>query len=356
MSLKKMRSKIDSIDKSIVNLLSERSKITLSIGKLKTKNGKSIFVPEREADVYRKIETNNKGPLDNDAVKAVFREIMSGSLKLEKNIEVAYLGPAYTYTHMASMKKFGSSVSYKSCKSITDVFVDVERGRSDYGVVPIENSFEGAVNHTLDMFVDSGLKICSEVFLEISHSLLSKESDMSKIKKVYSKAEVFGQCRQYLEANLPGVELMEAPSTANAADIASRQRGVGCIASELAARRYGLKIIARSVEDSSHNVTRFLVIGRTEAKPTKKDKTSLMISLKDRVGALHDMLTAFKNHKINLTKIESRPSKVRPWEYYFFIDLSGHHLDRKVDEALREVKKVSQYIKVLGSYPEGEKV
>lgn len=356
MSLKRLRSRIDSIDAKILSLLNERAGVTLDVGHIKAKKGKSIYVPERESDVYKRLVTRNKGPLSNDSIKAIYREIMSGALSLEKELVVAYLGPEYTFTHMASMKKFGSSVSYMPCSTITDVFNEVERSRADYGVVPIENSIEGAVNHTLDMFIDSELKICSEVFLEVSQNLLSRERDMSKIRKIYSKYEVFGQCRLWLEANLPRVELVDVSSTSKAAEIASKTKGSACIAGTPAGKNYGLKVLAASIEDSAHNVTRFLVIGRTEAKATKSDKTSIMFSVKDKAGALHDMLVPFKRYHINMTKIESRPSKVRPWEYYFFVDLEGHYYDAKVKKALQELEKQASFLKIMGSYPVGDKV
>ncbi|MCX5665965.1 MAG: ACT domain-containing protein, partial [Candidatus Omnitrophica bacterium] len=205
-----------------------------------------------------------------------------------------------------------------------------------------------------DMFIDSDLKVCSEIYLEISHSLLSKDSDIKKVKKVYSKDQVFGQCRLWLEEHLPGVALIEVASTANAASIASKEKGAACIASSLAAAKYNLKDLYDSIEDSAHNVTRFLVIGRTEAKQTRHDKTSAMFSLKDRVGALHDILMPFKKYRINLTKIESRPSKVKAWKYYFFVDMEGHHLDKKISNALSILKKNTTYLKILGSYPAAE--
>jgi len=325
--------------------------MTLEIGKIKSRSKESIYVPDRESEVYKRLAENNKGPLPNSAIQAIYREVMSSALNLEKPLTIAYLGPEYTFTHLASMKKFGSSVDYASCNTITAVFDEVRKGRADYGVVPIENSVEGAVNHTLDMFIDSCLLICSEIYLEISHSLLSKEGNVKKIKKIYSKDQVFGQCRLWLEEHLPGVSLVEAASTARAAEMASREKRAGCIASELAAEKYHLKVLHRSIEDSAHNVTRFLVIGRTEAKQTRKDKTSAMFSLKDRVGALHDILIPFKNYGINLTKIESRPSKVKAWKYYFFVDMEGHHLDKKVSKALSILKRNTTYLKILGSYP-----
>jgi len=351
MDLKELRKKIDAIDGRLLKLLNDRADIILSIGEEKKKKKESIYVPDREKDVYSKVIAKNKGPLPNESLKMIFREIMSSAFQLERPLVIAYLGPEFTFTHLASMKKFGSSVNYAGCATITDVFAEVERGRADYGVVPIENSIEGAVNHTLDMFADTDLKICSEVYLEISHSLLSNEKEKAKIKKVYSKDQVFGQCRLWLESNLPNVQLVETTSTARAAEIASKEKGAACICNALAATRYNLKVLYRSIEDSAHNVTRFLIIGKTDAKPTGSDKTSIMFSIKDRVGALHDMLLPFKKYKINLTKIESRPSKIRAWEYYFYVDVEGHIDSAKVKRALEDLEKVSSYLKILGSYP-----
>lgn len=353
MDLKRLRRAIDSIDSDILKLLNKRARVIEDVGRIKAREKASVYVPDREKGVYTRLLAENTGPLPAESVKAIFREVMSSALNLEHPLKIAFLGPEFTFTHLASMKKFGSSVSYVGCETITDVFREVEKKRADYGVVPIENSIEGAVNHTLDMFADSDLKICSEVYLEISHSLLSKVADKRKIRRVYSKAEVFAQCRSWLEANLYGVELVEASSTAKAAAIASREKGSACIASELAAKKNGLKVLSRGIEDSAHNVTRFLVIGTYEARPTGDDKTSLMFSVKDRAGALHDMLVPFKKYRINLTKIESRPSKVRAWEYYFFVDLAGHVASGKVQKAIAELGHAASYVKVLGSYPVG---
>lgn len=356
MKIQRLRNAIDSIDLQILNLLNKRAKVTLDVGRVKARKGESVYVPDREMDVYKKLTSKNKGPLSSESIRAIYREIMSGALNLEKPLTIAYLGPEFTFTHLASLKKFGSSVNYAGCETITDIFAEVEKGRADYGVVPIENSIEGAVTHTFDMFMDSGLKIYSEIFLEISHSLLSKESSKEKIRKIYSKREVFGQCRIWLETNMPKVELIEVSSTAKAAEIASKEKGSACIASGLVSKKYNLKVLYRSIEDSIHNVTRFLVIGKSEARPTKKDKTSIMFSIKDKVGALHDILMPFKKYRINLTKIESRPSKVRAWEYYFFVDLEGHYRDPKVSKAFQELKRGATYIKILGSYPIGNNV
>ncbi|MFH1189107.1 MAG: prephenate dehydratase [Candidatus Omnitrophota bacterium] len=354
MNLKALRNKIDSIDSRILWLLNERAKVILEVGRIKRRSKSSIYVPEREKSVYDRLVAGNRGPISNDALKAIFREIMSSALSLEHPVKIAYLGPEFTFTHLAGMKKFGASVNYSSCETITAVFAEVDKERADYGVVPIENSIDGAITHTQDMFIDSDLKICSEIYLEISHNLLSGESDKGKVRKIYSKSQVFAQCRPWIEANLPGAELIEVSSTAKAAEIASKERYSACIAGDLAAKKYGLRALASSIEDSSHNVTRFLVIGKMEAKPTNNDKTSIMFSVKDRSGALHDILVPFKRNGINMTKIESRPSKIRAWEYYFFVDLNGHYRDPRVARALAGLAKPSTYLKILGSYPIGD--
>lgn len=357
MQINKLRKTVDAIDSQVLKLLNERAKVILGIGKLKAKTNGAIYVPEREKEVYKKLIAKNAGPLSADSLKAIFREVMSSSFALERPLVIAYLGPECTFTNLAGIKKFGSSVTYKACGTITDIFSEVEKGMADYGVVPIENSIEGAVNHTLDMFIDSDLKICSEIYLDVTHNLLTKKIDKKKIKRVYSKAEVFGQCRLWLESNLPGAELIEVSSTAKAAEIASKESASSaCIASDLAAKKYGLKVLYRAIQDNAHNVTRFLVIGKYNAMPTKKDKTSIMFSVKDRAGALHDMLVPFKKYKISMTKIESRPSKVRAWEYYFFVDLEGHYKNPKVKKALDELDAQASFVKTLGSYPVEEGV
>ena len=352
MSLVNLRRKIDKLDKDIVGLLNKRASIARDIGRLKKHAKKGVYMPDREVEIYSNILGQNKGPLTDNAIKAVYREIMSGSLALEKDLKIAYLGPEATFTHLAAIKRFGSNVKYSPCSSITDVFREVEAERSDYGVVPIENSTEGVITHTLDMFINSDLKICSEVMLEISHNLLAKGS-IKSVKRVYSKQEVFGQCRVWLEENLHSAELAEVSSTSKAGEIASREKNSAAIASILAAEKYGLKVMARDIQDSPDNVTRFLVIGGAIPGPTKNDRTSVMCSVKDRVGALHDMLLPFKKNKVSLTKIESRPSKRKAWEYYFFIDMLGHCQSPNVERALRELERKSAYLKVLGSYPIG---
>jgi chorismate mutase/prephenate dehydratase len=351
--LKKLRKKIDDVDSALVKLLNKRAVISQQIGSVKRAKDIDIYAPDRESQVYQSVVGRNAGPLADDTIKAVYREIMSGTLALEGPLKVAYLGPPATFTHQASLHKFGSSVSYIDCNTITDVFREVDNGRATYGVVPIENSIEGAVNHTLDMFIDFDLKICSEVYLEISHNLLGR-GGIKKIKAIYSNPQVFGQCRNWIEKNTPLVELVDVTSTTKAAEVASRKRNAAAIGSALAAEVYKLNVLAKDIEDSAHNVTRFLVISRKlYPKPTRNDRTSLVFSIKDRVGALHDMLVPFKRNAVNLTKIESRPSKERAWDYYFFVDLEGHINSEKVKRAILNLRKVCTYLKILGSYPVG---
>jgi chorismate mutase/prephenate dehydratase len=354
MPLDKNRRKIDSIDAQIVKLLNDRARESLKIRKIKMKLKKGIFTPRREREVYRRVLKQSKGPLSRESIRAVYREIMSGSLALDKPLTIAYLGPEATFTQIAALKKFGTSLDYLECKSIADVFSEVEHGRADYGVVPIENSTEGAVNHTLDMFINSGLKICSEVYLPIAHNLMTKQKKLSSVKKVYSHEQVFAQCRVWLEKNLSKAKLVPCSSTTVAAMYASAGKGAAAIASELAAERYELNTLARSIEDSAHNITRFLVIGKQEAERSREDKTSIVFSLKDRVGVLHDALVPFKKNGVNLTKIESRPSRLKAWEYYFYVDLEGYYKTKSVKKALTELEKCCTYMKVLGSYPVGK--
>ncbi|MCP4650024.1 MAG: prephenate dehydratase [PVC group bacterium] len=350
-SIQKLRITIDTLDRQLIDILNKRTDSAISIGKLKKHLKKAVYMPAREQQIYSNIKKFNKGPLTHEALMAVYREVMSATLMLQKPMRVAYLGPKATFTHLAGLKKFGSQIEYKAAHTITDVFSEVERGNSDYGVVPVENSIEGAVSHTLDMLVDSDLKICSEILLDISHNLLGK-CLLKDVKRVYSKSQVFGQCRLWLEGNLPGRELVEVSSTTRAAEIVAKEKGSVAIASSLAARVYKLKVLAESIEDSPHNVTRFLVIGANEAARTGNDKTSVVFSIKDRVGALHDMLLSFKSSKINLTKIESRPSKKKVWDYYFFMDMEGHKDDPSVKKALVQLEQKCHFLKVLGSYPQ----
>ncbi|MBF0512360.1 MAG: prephenate dehydratase [Candidatus Omnitrophica bacterium] len=351
MELKNLRQKIDELDSKIVDLLNNRAAITLAIGKEKIKNKKPIYSPEREKDVLERIKTLNKGPIQNDAVEAIYREIMSASLNLEKPLRIAYMGPEATFSHLASLKRFGSSVEHVPYENVAEVFSKVECGDCDYGLVPIENSIEGVVTHTMDMLVESELKICSQVLLDVTHHLMSK-GPLSEVKEIYSHPQVLGQCRGWLMKNMPTAHLIPTVSTTRAAQIVVAKKKAACIASLAAASLYGLTILKKNIQDISHNITRFLVISTADVPMTKRDRTSLVFSIKDKVGALHAMLTPFVKHKINLTKIESRPSKKKAWDYYFFVDCEGHQSEPRVARALSELEGMCKFLKILGSYPE----
>jgi len=351
MDLKHLRKEIDGLDAKIIKLLNDRAVITLSVGKEKIKNKKPIYAPDREQDVLRRIKALNGGPVKNEAVEAIYREIMSASLALEKPLRIAYMGPEATFSHLASLKRFGSSVEHVACDNVAEVFNKVEGGDCDYGVVPIENSIEGVVTHTMDLLADSDLKICSQVLLDVTHNLMSK-SALSQIKEIYSHPQILGQCRQWLLKNMPKVHLIPVVSSTKAAQMVAGKKNAACIASQIAASLYGLTILKRNIQDSAHNITRFLVISTMDVPPTGKDRTSVVFSIKDKVGALHAMLTPFMRNKINLTKIESRPSKKKAWDYYFFIDCEGHQSDPRVARALSQLEGMCKFLKILGSYPD----
>ena len=350
--LNEHRNAIDEIDREVVRLLSERVKHAGEIGKIKRANGAAYYDPSREAQVMAKIASLNPGPLSNDTLRAIYREVISASIALEKKLTIAYLGPQATYTHQAAIRNFGVSLEHRAMKTIPDVFAEVEHGSAHYGVIPIENSTEGAVFHSMDMLVESELLICSQVYLPIEHCLLSK-SPMSEIKEVHSKDQALGQCRDWLRRNLPHATLVDVSSTSAASQTAMERPEVASVASSLCAELYGLNIIERGIQDKAGNVTRFLVVGKTQAQPLGegRDKTSLVISLNDETGALEKALQPLAVRGINLSKIESRPSRKKAWDYYFFIDLVGHYQDAKVQEAIAELKQHCPLVKWLGSYP-----
>jgi len=352
--LKKLRDTIDMVDEKIVGLLNRRAKIVLDIARIKRREKAGFYSPEREKEIIQRLLSINRGPFPDDALKAIYREILSACLSLEEPLKIACLGPLATFTHLAAMRYFGSSARFLPVEGIKDVFEYVNSDRADYGVVPVENSNEGVVSYTLDMFMDYDLKIAGEVMLEVSHNLLSKSGDRAKVKRIYSHPQATAQCRRWLETNMPGIAVLESTSTAKAAELASNDDDAAAIASEVAARIYDLNFVERHIEDFKDNYTRFLVIGRESPRKTGRDKTSIMFSIKDRPGALYDILEPFKKAKINLTKIESRPSKRKAWEYIFFVDMEGHIDDRKVRRAIDEVREGCLYLKVLGSYPAGE--
>lgn len=351
--LKKIRSSIDKIDDEILKLLNRRAGFVVEVGRIKRGQKSTFYKPDRERQILARLASNNNGPFPNDALKAIYREILAASLALEEPLKVSCLGPLGTFTHLAALRHFGSSAAFVPVDSIKKVFENVESGKAEYGVVPIENSNEGVVSHTLDMFMDSDLQVVAEIVLEVSHNLLSKQTGRAKIKKVYSHPQGLAQCRGWLEANMPGVPIAESTSTAKAAELASKDPATAAIASEIAARMYDLNIIERDIQDSRRNITRFLVISKEFPHRTGNDKTSIMFSIKHKPGSLYDVLLPFKRARINLTKIESRPSRRKAWEYIFFVDMEGHVEDKRVKKAIDGLTDNCLYLKVLGSYPQG---
>ncbi|SPE63316.1 P-protein (Includes: Chorismate mutase; Prephenate dehydratase) [Verrucomicrobia bacterium] len=353
MTIPEHRKAIDKFDAQIVRLLNERIRHVLAIGEIKIKAGQEIYAPHRESSVLQRICRRNEGPITNASLRAIYREIMSCALALEKSMAVAYLGPEATFTHQAAIQRFGSSLRYAPQKTITDVFTEVGKRRADYGVVPVENSTEGVVTHTLDMFVDSELKIVAQIVLPVQHCLLSR-GRRSEIKKLYAHPQSFGQCRDWVRTNLPKVEVVETSSNARSADLAAKEKGAAAIAGVLAAEKYRVPVLEYDIQDNAANATRFLVLGRQCSPPTGNDRTSIMFSIADRVGALYRAVAAFPRNRINMTKIESRPSKRKAWEYFFFVDCDGHVEDRRVAKALAMLGEHCSYVKVLGSYPNTE--
>jgi chorismate mutase/prephenate dehydratase len=350
MSLAEHRQAIDRLDREIVKLLNERTKHACAIGEYKLQHGQEIYAPHREQAVLQRICGLNEGPIRDSAMRAIYREIMSSSLSLEKTMTIAYLGPEATFTHQAAIERFGSSLDYAPQKTIADVFAEVSKHRADYGVVPIENSTEGVVNHTLDMFVDSDLKIVSQIMLPISHNLLSKVP-RRQIRKLYVHPQTLAQCRLWIQKFLPDVEIVETSSNARSTQLAKRSKTSAAIAGVLCSEKYKLPVIEHDVQDNAGNATRFLVLGRECSPPTGSDRTSIMFSIADKVGALHDSLAPLRRHKINMTKIESRPSKRRAWHYFFFVDFDGHCQDKTVDKAIKLLEQQCAFVKILGSYP-----
>jgi chorismate mutase/prephenate dehydratase len=347
------RKAIDKLDMQIVRLLNERTRHVLAIGEFKLKAGEEIYAPHRERAVLQRICKLNEGPMTNESLRAVYREIMSSALSLEKSLTIAYLGPEATFTHQAAIRRFGSSLRYAAQKTIADVFAEVSKNRADYGVVPVENSTEGVVTHTLDMFVDSDLKIVAQIILPVQQCLLSN-ARRSQIRKIYVHPQSLAQCRGWMQNNLPHVEIIETSSNARSAEMAAKERNTAAIAGVLAAEKYGLSVLEQDIQDNAANATRFLVLGRQCSPATGNDRTSLMVSITDKVGALHHALAAFRRNRINLTKIESRPSKRKAWEYFFFIDCDGHVADGKVAKAIDHLQEECSYVKVLGSYPNSD--
>ncbi len=355
MTLEELRQQIDEVDRELVALLNRRAEIVVQVGKLKSADGTPIYAPDREKRVLDKIKAANQGPLLDKTLLAIYRELMSGSFALEKPLRIAYLGPQGSFSHLAATGKFGQSVEYEPVMQIRSVFDEVSRGHADFGVVPIENSVGGGVIDTLDALFDTDVQICAEINHAIHHNLLASCA-LEKVERVYSKPEVFAQCGRWLsETNLVGKTIPVA-STSAAAELATREAGSAAIGSVMAAELYGLKIVCDNVEDATHNVTRFFVIGRKPAGRTGDDKTSIAFTTKDEPGALVDVLLALRQSGVNMSFIESRPSKKRNWEYYFFVDVKGHHSEEHVQVAIAEARKHCLRLNVLGSYPRATEV
>ncbi|MDB4307883.1 prephenate dehydratase [Gammaproteobacteria bacterium] len=350
--LQELRNRIDALDEEIQALINARAKCACDVAEVKLAQGEDthFYRPEREAVVLRRVGERNTGPMPDETMVRLFREIMSACLALEQPLNVAYLGPEGTFTQAATLKQFGHAVQTLALDTLDDVFREVEAGAADYGVVPVENSTEGVISHTLDLFQRSPLSISGEVELRIHHHLLVKDRNV-KVTRVLAHQQALAQCRGWLEANLPDAEHVAVGSNAEAARLVSKDQSAAAIASDTAAELYGLEIAARNIEDQPDNTTRFLVIGSRPVQPGGNDKTSLLVSVNNRPGALYELLQPIAEHKISMTRIESRPSRQAMWEYVFYIDVDGHRDDAAVAAALAALEEKAFSVKVLGSYP-----
>ncbi len=350
-SLESLRKAIDTVDDELLSLLNRRAQVAQKIGKVKEKEKVSIFSGERERKILERLISKNKGPLSEDEIDDIFQAVFTACRSIQKKFVIAFFGPEATFTHQAALKHFGRNCQYVPLPSIKDVFFEVEHKRADFGVVPIENSTEGIVNHSLDMFFESDLLIVAEREEPVNQNLFNLSGNIKEIKTVHSHPQALAQCRKWLDTHLPKAAVTEAASTSDAALKATLDASNAAIASLMAGQMYHLKLVAQRIEDTKDNATRFLIIGRTAAPASGKDKTSIMFSLKDKVGALHEMLEPFQREGLNLTKIESRPTKKKAWEYIFFVDFSGHLSQKNVQRALSALREKCSSLKVLGSYP-----
>jgi chorismate mutase/prephenate dehydratase len=351
-ALKHLRTNIDKLDLQILKLINERAGLAAEIGKVKNDHGAEVFSPAREEEVFQNVLDANKGPLDESTVRAVYREIMSGSRALQKVLKIAYLGPEYSFSHLAAVERFGQAVEFMRVGSIAAVFEEVNRGHADFGVVPLENSTDGRVADTLDMFLRlPQIKVGAEVRLRIHHNLMAN-CEQQEIRRIYSKPQALSQCRNWISKNVPHASLHEVASTAVAAELAQREPGAAAVASRQAAVRFGLRILFENIEDSPHNETRFAVIGHQECGRTGHDKTAIMFRIPHHPGSLVSALDVFRQHKLNLTWIESFPAaRAGKPEYVFFVDFEGHAEDAKVKKALTVLQEHSEQLSVLGSFP-----
>jgi chorismate mutase/prephenate dehydratase len=349
-TIESKRKKIDAVDKSIVKLLNERAKLALEIGREKAKKGEAIYVPMREKEVIKKVASSAEGLMNFEYLSAIYAEIISACRNLQVNTKVAFLGPWATWTHQAALKKFGAACLFIPANDVKDVLSEIENGRADFGVIPVENSNEGSVNITLDLLVDAHIPVCGEISMKIDQSFLVKDPQ-NKILRIYSHAQGLAQCRNWINKNYPDADLLPVSSTAEAAKKAAKENYAAAIASEAAAKIYKLYSLASGIQDGSANFTRFFIVGNDNPAPTGDDKTSLVFMIKDRVGALHDIMGVFDKNNVNMTKIESRPSRKKVWEYMFFVDIAGHKTDKKVIKAIEQLNEFCVFVKILGSYP-----
>ncbi len=351
-SIPALRRQIDRIDDQLLRLLNRRAELAIAIAEQKARSNSSVYAPAREKAVLARLTGANRGPLAEPLVRAIFREIISASRSLEQHLRIAYLGPEATFTHVAARQQFGAVADYHPAASVAEVFHEVESARADVGVVPVENSTEGMVAHTLDLLAESPLRICAEILLPVRHNLLARQATLADIRRVVAHPQALAQCRRWLGEHLPTVPVEAETSNARAAERARDETGLAAIAGDAAAETYGLDVLAAAIQDDPANLTRFVVLAaHDETQPSGDDKTSILFSVRDEVGILARMLRPFAAHRIDLIKIESRPLRGRPWEYVFFLDLKGHRRERRVERALGEVERGALRLKVLGSYP-----
>ncbi len=350
-SLDVLRSQIDALDAELVRLLNQRASLAQQVGHVKAKDGTPVYRPEREAQVIARVRERNQGPLGDEALSAIYREVMSACRELERRMRVAFLGPAGTFSEIALFKHFGSGVQPVACATIDEVFRATEAGSADFGIVPVENSTEGVVNRSLDLLLSTELQICGEVSLSVQHSLMSLSGSLEGVKRVCAHPQALAQCQGWLDLHAAQLERVPVSSNAEGARLASLDSAFAGIASELAASRYQLEVVARNIQDDPHNRTRFLALGRYETISSGHDQTSLILSVPDRAGAVHALIEPLARHGVSMKRFESRPARQGHWEYYFYIDLLGHQQDANVAAALSELKGQAAFYKVLGSYP-----
>lgn len=351
--LQGVRDEIDQIDAQLLDLLNRRARCAQQVGEIKARHGDAGFIyrPEREAQVLRRLQDLNPGPLLNENVTLLFREVMSACLSLEQPLSIAFLGPLGSFTGSAATKHFGHAARLMPQNSIDDVFREVEAGHAHYAVVPVENSTEGAVGRSMDLLLSTPLRVCGEVVLRIHQNLMTRETSLDAVKCVYSHAQSLAQCHEWLNRNLPNVPRISVGSNSQAAEMAMQEAGAAAIAGEAAAERFQVPILFANIEDEPNNTTRFLVLGRFDAGPSGNDKTSLIMSAPNRTGSLHSLLVPLSEAGVSMTRLESRPARHTLWDYVFFVDIDGHHDDPKLAKALAELEQRAAYLKVLGSYP-----